>query len=161
LSGDRGQWHFQADRGLADKWYPYEERSACRLSRDPGCRRRGGHDAQRIRPSSTWRPRRRRGRPGAGVMQAATSLYLPRPASLARRVLLRAPDHHEQRPDPGVSGRDSQGLEDIEWPEFDYQQLSDLDRSGEIRSLGGNRAYRQQTKMRQQLDARRQRAMKR
>lgn len=48
----------------------------------------------------------------------------------------------------------------VEWPEFDYQQLFDLTSdAGELRNLAGNPAFAsQQQKMRQQLDAWRQRA---
>ena len=48
----------------------------------------------------------------------------------------------------------------IEWPEFDYQQFFDLRGDpGEVRNLAGQAAFAsQQKKMRQQLDAWRQRA---
>ena len=49
---------------------------------------------------------------------------------------------------------------DIEWPEFDYPQLFDLKHDpGELRNLAHDRAHATQAeKMRQQLDAWRQRA---
>lgn len=163
--GDNG--YFQADRGLADKWYPYEESNRVPLVvRDPRlpARRRGVTRDQfalnlDVAPTIVAAA----GLPVPKVMQGQdlSPLYLQ----------TRAPSWRDEffYEHPTVLGKDripsSQGVirkdwKYIEWPEFDYPQLFDLkDDPGEIRNLAGHPAHAtQQMRMRQQLDAWRQRA---
>ncbi len=165
LIGDNG--YFQADRGLADKWYPYEESVRVPLVvRDP-----------RLPPARRGRVRRElalnldvaptlvaaAGLPVPGVMQGRdlSPLYLA-----ARAPAWRDEFFYEH---PTITRKDripsSQAViwkdwKYIEWPEFEYQQLFDLRSDpGEIRNLAGQSAHvAQQAKMRQRLDAWRQQA---
>ena len=163
--GDNG--YFQADRGLADKWYPYEESVRVPLVvRDP-----------RLAPA------RRGMTPGQFVLNLDVAPTLVAAAGLAVPGVMqgrdlsplylnaRAPDWRDEffYEHPTVTSRDripsSQGVirrdwKYIEWPEFGFQQLFDLQHDpGEIRNLAGQPAHAsRQLTMRQQLDAWRRRA---
>ena len=163
--GDNG--YFQADRGLADKWYPYEESVRVPLVvRDPRL------------------PSARRGATRSEValnLDVAPTLVaaagLPVPSVMQGRDLsplylnTKTPDWRDEffYEHPTVTNKDripsSQAViqkrwKYIEWPEFDYRQLFDLRNDpGEIRNLAGELAHASQAmRMRQQLDAWRQRA---
>jgi arylsulfatase A-like enzyme len=145
--GDNG--YFQADRGLADKWYPYEESIRVPLVvRDPRlpAGRRGvtRHDfALNIDVAPTIVAAV--GLPVPPVMQGAdvSPLYLQTPAPVWRDEFF-----YEH---PVVLGRDripaSQAVvrtdvKFVEWPDFDYRQLFDLtDDPGESRNLAGTAAH--------------------
>ena len=165
FTGDNG--YFQGDRGLADKWYPYDESIRVPLVvRDPRLspRRRGmtlGQFALNIDVAPTIIAAA--GRPVLERMQGEdlSPLYL--------RSRMPAWRHQFFYEHPTVLGKDripsSQAVIDkawkyIEWPEFDYQQLFDLEHDpGEIRNLAGHPAHaKRQGKLRQQLETWRQRA---
>ena len=163
--GDNG--YFQADRGLADKWYPSEESVRVPLVvRDPRL------------------PSARRGATRSEVtlnLDVAPTLVaaagLPVPSVMQGRDLsplflnTKTPDWRDEffYEHPTVTNKDripsSQAViqkrwKYIEWPEFDYRQLFNLRNDpGEIRNLAGELAHASQAmRMRQQLDAWRQRA---
>lgn len=162
--GDNG--YFQADRGLADKWYPYEESIRVPLVvRDPRlpAKRRGLTRDQFALNLDV-----------APTLIAAAGL--PVPAVVQGRDLsplyleTRAPAWRDEffYEHPTVLGKDripsSQGVIQkdwtyIEWPEFDYSQLFDLKNDpGEMRNLAGSPAHAaRQRRLRQQLDAWRRR----
>jgi arylsulfatase A-like enzyme len=165
LTGDNG--YFQADRGLADKWYPYEESIRVPLVvRDPRLApgRRGvtrGQFALNLDVAPT--------------LVAAAGLAVP--AAMQGRDLsplylnARAPDWRDEffYEHPTVTSRNriptSQGVvrrdwKYMEWPEFDFRQLFDLRSDpGEIRNLAGQPSYAgRQRRMQRQLDAWRLRA---
>jgi arylsulfatase A-like enzyme len=163
--GDNG--YFQADRGLADKWYPYEESIRVPLIvRDP-----------RLAPA------RRGMTPGqlalnldvAPTLVAAAGIAVPgvmQGLDLSPLYLnARAPDWRDEffYEHPTVTSKNripsSQGVvrrdwKYIEWPEFGFQQLFDRQHDPEeIRNLAGQPAHAsRQLKMRQQLDEWRRRA---
>jgi arylsulfatase A-like enzyme len=163
--GDNG--YFQADRGLADKWYPYEESIRVPLIvRDP-----------RLPPARRGRVRREfalnldvaptlvaaAGLPVPGVMQGRdlSPLYLNATAPSWRdEFFYEHPTITSQERIPSSQAVIRKDWKYIEWPEFNYQQLFDLrSDAGEIRNLAGQSAHvAQQTTMRQQLDLWRQRA---
>ena len=100
--GDNG--YFQADRGLADKWYPYEESVRVPLvvrdPRLPPARRGTTRDqfALNIDVAPTIVARRRAARSGRDAGPGSEpALPAGDAAGVARRVLLRAPDHHVAR----------------------------------------------------------------
>jgi len=163
--GDNG--YFQADRGLADKWYPYEESQRVPLIvRDPRLapgRRGSTRDQFALNLDVAPTIVAAAGAPVPAMMQGQdlSPLYLN-----ARRPTWRDQFYYEH---PTVLGKDripsSQGVigrdwKYVEWPEFDYRQLFDLKHDpGESRNLAGQPAHAgQQQSMRAQLDAWRARA---
>lgn len=162
--GDNG--YFQADRGLADKWYPYEESDRVPLVvRDPRLspgRRGMARDQFALNIDVAPTIVAAAGLPVPPVMQGQdlSPLYLQ-----ARAPAWRDEFFYEH---PTVLGKEripsSQGVirrdwKYIEWPEFGHQQLFDMKNDpGEIRNLAGHAAYAsQQARMRQRLEAWRQR----
>jgi arylsulfatase len=162
--GDNG--YFQADRGLADKWYPYEESVRVPLVvRDPRlpARRRGlTRDQFALNLDVAPTLIAAAGLPIPAVMQGRdlSPLYLE----------TRSPEWRDEffYEHPTVLGKDRipssvavvrKDWKYVEWPEFEYRQLFDLRNDpGELRNLAGNPAQAsQQGKMREQLDAWRQR----
>ena len=158
--GDNG--YFQADRGLADKWYPYEESIRVPLIvRDPRLpsRKRGvARDQLALNLDVAPTLVAAAGLPIPAVMQGSdlSALYLE----------TRSPGWRDEffYEHPTVLGKDRipssravvrKEWKYVDWPEFDYQQLFDLKNDpGELRNLAGNPAQaRQQTRMRQKLDA--------
>ena len=163
--GDNG--YFQADRGLADKWYPYEESIRVPLVvRDPRLApgRRGmtrGEFALNLDVAPTLVAAAGIAVPGVMQGRDLSPLYLS----------ARAPDWRDEffYEHPTVTSKNriptSQALvrkdwKYIEWPEWDFQQLFDLQHDpGEIRNLAGQPAHAsRELRMRQQLDVWRQRA---
>jgi arylsulfatase len=156
--GDNGYFH--GDRGLADKWYPYEQALRVPLViRDPRVRlqRRGATNnefALNIDVAPTVISAA--GLPVSDVMQGRdlSSLYLAEKAPAWRDEFF-----YEH---PTITSRDripsSQGVirrdwKYVYWPEFDYEQLFNLERDPqEIRNLVDDRASAAQlAKMRQRL----------
>ena len=165
LIGDNG--YFQADRGLADKRYPYEESIRVPLVvRDPRLApgRRGatrGEFALNLDVAPTLVSAAGLAVPGAMQGRDLSPLYLK-----ARAPAWRDEFFYEH---PTVTSRDripsSQGVvrkdwKYIEWPEFGFRQLFDLRNDpGEIRNLAGRPAHAsRELKWQQQLDAWRLRA---
>jgi len=162
--GDNG--YFQADRGLADKWYPYEEAIRVPLVvRDPRLptgQRGRAFDQFALNIDVAPTIVSAAGIPVPSVMQGQdlSPLYLQR----------RAPQWRDEffYEHPTVTNKDripsSQGVvrrdwKYIEWPEFDYRQLFDLKSDpGELRSLVDSPAHAGQlAKMAQRLTAWRER----
>lgn len=165
LIGDNG--YFQADRGLADKWYPYEESIRVPLVvRDPRLPpgRRGttrGQFALNLDVAPTLVAAAGLAVPGVMQGRDLSPLYLKARAPAWRGEFL-----YEH---PTVTSRDripsSQGVvrkdwKYIEWPEFDFRQLFDLRNDpGEIRNLAGQPSHAgRQLRMRQELEEWRRRA---
>jgi arylsulfatase len=162
--GDNG--YFQADRGLADKWYPYEESQRVPLVvRDPRMRaRQRGATFDQLALNIDVAPT---------ILAAAD---LPAPPEMQGEDL--SPIYLRAKPPawrdeffyehPTVLGRDripsSQGVirrdwKYVDWPEYGVQQLFDLKNDpGELRNLihDQDRAA-QREKMRQKLDTWRER----
>ena len=163
--GDNG--YFQADRGLADKWYPYEESQRVPLVvRDP-----------RIPPArrGTTRDQLALNLDVAPTIVAAAGLAVPStmqgqdlgPLYLAARPPAWRDEFFYEH--PTITSRDripsSQGVirrdwKYIEWPEFSFVQLFDLQHDpGELENLAGRPAHAaRQDALRRQLEAWRQRA---
>ena len=157
--GDNG--YFQADRGLADKWYPYEESMRVPLVvRDPRLapERRGTTRGQLALKLDV-----------APTLVAAAGLAVP--AVMQGRDLsplylsARAPDWRDEffYEHPTVTSKNripaSQGVvrrdwKYIEWPEFGFRQVFDLRNDpGEISNLAGQPAHAgQEQRMRQRLE---------
>ena len=163
--GDNG--YFQGDRGLADKWYPYEESQRVPLVvRDPrlAAGTRGLTRSQfalnlDVAPTIVAAA----GLPVPPVMQGRdlSPLYLA-----ARAPAWRDEFFHEH---PTVTSKNripsSQGVirrdwKYIEWPEFGYSQLFNLANDpGELQNLSGQPAYAsRQARLQQRLNQWRQRA---
>lgn len=162
--GDNG--YFQADRGLADKWYPYEESDRVPLvvhdPRLPRSRRGMTRDQLALNIDVAPTLVAAAGLPVPRVMQGQdlSPLYLR-----GRAPAWRDEFFYEH---PTVLGKDripsSQAVirrdwKYVEWPEFNYQQLFDLEHDpGEMRNLAGLPAHgSQQARMRRRLEAWRQR----
>ena len=163
--GDNG--YFQADRGLADKWYPYEESIRVPLVvRDPRLPRdRRGRAPDHLALNIDVAPTivAAAGLPVPDAMQGRdlSPLYLQEPAPAWRDEFF-----YEH---PTVLGADripsSQAIvrrdwKYVEWPEFDYAQLFDLTADeGELNNLAPQPRYEEQRdRMRQRLEAWRARA---
>ena len=158
--GDNGYFH--ADRGLADKWYPYEQALRVPLIvRDPRlpARRRGATRDQLVlnidvAPTIVSAA----GVPVPDVMQGKdfSPLYLA-----ARAPAWRDEFFYEH---PTITSRDRiptshavirRDWKYVHWPEFDHEQLFDLKRDPEERrNLAGDpAASRQRAAMRRKRDA--------
>jgi arylsulfatase len=165
LIGDNG--YFQADRGLADKWYPYEESMRVPLVvRDPRlaparCGMTRGQLALNLDVAPTLVAAAGIAVPGVMQGRDLSPLYLG----------ARAPDWRDEffYEHPTVTSRNripaSQGVvrldwKYIEWPEFGFRQLFDLRHDpGEFRNLAGQPAHAgQERRLRQRLDQWRRRA---
>lgn len=158
--GDNG--YFQADRGLADKWYPYEESVRVPLIlRDPRlpARRRGvTRDQLALNLDVAPTLIAAAGLPIPAVMQGQdlSPLYLEaRPPAWRDEFFYEHPTVTSKDRIPSSRAVMRKDWKYVEWPEFDHQQLFDLKSDpGELRNLAGDPAHAtQQKKMRQQLDA--------
>ena len=156
--GDNGYFH--GDRGLADKWYPYEQALRVPLIvRDPRLPsgRRGARGITRPqyrhRPDHRCRGRRARARCDAGA--GSRPLY-----SADKAPAWRDEFFYEH---PTITSRDripaSQGVirrdwKYIYWPEWHYEQLFNLkEDAAEIRNLADDPAHAgQRATMRQKLE---------
>ena len=163
--GDNG--YFQADRGLADKWYPYEESIRVPLVvRDPRLApaRRGmtrGQFALNLDVAPTLVAAAGIAVPGVMQGRDLSPLYLS----------ARAPDWRDEffYEHPTVTSKNripssravvGKDWKYVEWPEFGFQQLFDLRNDpGEIRNLAEEPSFAGRLlRMRQQLEAWRERA---
>ena len=164
IIGDNG--YFQADRGLADKWYPYEESVRVPLVvRDPRLppARRGSTLSQLalnldVAPTLVAAA----GLPVPAVMQGQDlgPLYLAAtPPAWRDEFFYEHPTITSKDRIPSSQGVMRKDWKYIEWPEFDYQQLFDLrEDPGEIRNLAGEPAHAgRRMEMRKELDVWRQR----
>jgi arylsulfatase A-like enzyme len=162
--GDNG--YFQADRGLADKWYPYEESIRVPLVvRDPRlpARRRGATLDQfalniDVAPTIVSAA----GAPVPAVMQGQdlSPLYLQaKPPAWRDEFFYEHPTVTSKDRIPSSQGIVRRDWKFIEWPEWEYRQLFDVTRDpGELRNLAGESAQAAQTlKMRDALAAWRER----
>ena len=145
--GDNGYFH--ADRGLADKWYPYEESIRVPLIvRDPRlAAARRGRTLDQLALNIDVAPTivRAADLPLPSVMQGEdlSPLYLRSGRPVWRDEFL-----YEH---PTVTSKDriptSQAVvrrdwKYVEWPEFDYRQLFDVkDDPGELKNLAADSAY--------------------
>ena len=163
--GDNG--YFQADRGLADKWYPYEESVRVPLVvRDPRlpARRRGvTRDQLALNLDVAPTLIAAAGLPIPAVMQGRdlSPLYLEtRPPAWRDEFFYEHPTVLDKNRIPSSRSVMRKDWKYVEWPEFDYQQLFDLKNDpGELRNLAGDPAHAtRQRSMRQQLEAWRERA---
>jgi arylsulfatase len=163
--GDNGYFH--GDRGLADKWYPYEQALRVPLIvRDPRVpSRTRGATRDQLALNIDLAPTivAAAGLPVPDVMQGRDlgPLYMAGKAPAWRDEFF-----YEH---PTITSRDripaSQGVirrdwKYVYWPEFDYEQLFDLKKDKqEVRNLAGDSAYAgQRAKMRQKLEEWRLRA---
>jgi arylsulfatase A-like enzyme len=163
--GDNGYFH--GDRGLADKWYPYEQALRVPLIvRDPRARVRArGVTRDQLALNIDVAPTilAAAGMPVPAVMQGRDlgPLYLT-----ANPPRWRDEFFYEH---PTITSRDripsSQGVIRRDWkyvyfPEFDYEQLFNLKRDAEeIRNLAQDQAHAgRRAEMRQKLEAWRGRA---
>jgi len=145
--GDNGYFH--ADRGLADKWYPYEESIRVPLIvRDPRlAAARRGRTLDQLALNIDVAPTivRAADLPLPSVMQGEdlSPLYLR-----SGRPVWRDEFFYEH---PTVTSKDriptSQAVvrrdwKYVEWPEFDYRQLFDVkDDPGELKNLAADSAH--------------------
>ena len=163
--GDNGYFH--GDRGLADKWYPYEQALRVPLIvRDPRVpSRTRGTTRDQLALNIDLAPTivAAAGLPVPDVMQGQdlSPLYLADKAPVWRDEFF-----YEH---PTITSRDripaSQGVirrdwKYVYWPEFDYEQLFNLKEDAqEIRNLADDAAHAgQRAKMRQKLEEWRKRA---
>jgi len=164
LIGDNG--YFQADRGLADKWYPYEESVRVPLIvRDPRlpAGRRGETRSQLalnidVAPTIVAAA----GLPMPGVMQGQdlAPLYLQARAPAWRdEFFYEHPTVLAKARIPSSQAVIRRDWKYIEWSEYDHQQLFDLQNDpGEVRNLAGQPAHAgREATMRARLDEWRQR----
>ena len=147
IVGDNG--YFQADRGLADKWYPYEESIRVPLIvRDPRLtlNRRGitrGQLALNIDVAPTLVAAAGLSIPAVMQGQDLSRLYLSAPPANWRDEFF-----YEH---PTVLGKDriptsqavvSRAWKYVEWPEFGYRQLFNLTKDpGELRNLASDKLH--------------------
>jgi arylsulfatase A-like enzyme len=164
LIGDNG--YFQADRGLADKWYPYEESVRVPLivrdPRLPSGRRGTARSDFALNLDVAPTLIAAAGLPVPGVMQGSDlgPLYLNTTTPAWRdEFFYEHPTITSKDRIPSSQAVIRKDWKYVEWPEFDYRQLFDLRADpGEITNLAGRPAHAsQQMKLRQQLDAWRQR----
>ncbi len=165
IVGDNG--YFQADRGLADKWYPYEESIRVPLvvrdPRLPTAQRGLTRDQLVLNIDVAPTLVAAAGLPVPAVMQGQdlSPLYLR-----AQPPAWRDEFFYEH---PTILGKDripsSQAVvrrdwKYVEWPEHDYRQLFGLEADpGELRNLADDRAHRGQAQqMRERLAGWRARA---
>jgi arylsulfatase A-like enzyme len=162
--GDNG--YFQADRGLADKWYPYEESVRVPLIvRDPRlpARQRGlTRDQLALNLDVAPTLIAAAGLPVPAVMQGRdlSPLYLKtRPPAWRDEFFYEHPTVTSKDRIPSSRAVMRKDWKYVEWPEFRHQQLFDLKNDpGELHNLAEDPAHAtQQKKMRQQLNAWRQR----
>jgi arylsulfatase A-like enzyme len=163
--GDNG--YFQADRGLADKWYPYEESQRVPLVvRDPRLEpaRRGtvrGELALNLDVAPTILAAA--GLPVPSVMQGrdlATLYRAARPPAWRDEFFYEHPTITSRDRIPSSQGVIRRDWKYIEWPEFGFAQLFDLQRDpDELDNLAGRPAHAaRQAALSRRLEAWRRRA---
>jgi arylsulfatase len=162
--GDNG--YFQADRGLADKWYPYEESIRVPLIvRDPRLpASRRGRTLDQLALNIDIAPTivSAAGVPVPPVMQGQdlSPLYLHRrPPQWRDEFFYEHPTVTSKDRIPSSQAVVRRDWKYIEWPEFDYRQLFNLKKDpGELRNLAADAAHAaERSRMRDALSAWRQR----
>jgi arylsulfatase A-like enzyme len=162
--GDNG--YFQADRGLADKWYPYDESVRVPLIvRDPRlpAGRRGvtrSVFALNLDVAPTLVAAAGLPVPTAMQGQDLSPLYLEaQPPKWRDEFFYEHPTVLGSSRIPSSRAVIGKEWKYVEWPEFDHRQLFDLKKDpGELQNLAGGRAHaRQEKRMREQLEALQQR----
>jgi arylsulfatase A-like enzyme len=163
--GDNG--YFQSDRGLADKWYPYEESQRVPLVvRDPRLPpARRGITREQLALNLDVAPTivAAAGLPVPSAMQGQDlgALYLAaRPPAWRDEFFYEHPTITSRDRIPSSQGVIRRDWKYIEWPEFNFVQLFDLQRDpGELENLAGRPAHAaRQAALRERLAAWRQRA---
>lgn len=163
--GDNG--YFQADRGLADKWYPYEESDRVPLvvrdPRLPAARRGTVRDEMALNIDVAPTIVAAGGLPVPAVMQGQdlAPLYLGSGAPAWRdeffyeHPVVLGPDRI-----PASRAVVRRDWKYVEWPDFNYRQLFDMKKDpGELTNLAGRPAVAgREQDMRRRLAAWRQRA---
>ena len=147
IVGDNG--YFQADRGLADKWYPYEESIRVPLVvRDPRLpvNQRGIKREQlalNIDVAPTLVAAAGLEVPSAMQGEDLSRLYLSaRPATWRDEFFYEHPTITSKDRIPSSQAVVNQTWKYVEWPEFGYRQLFNLeDDPGELRNLAGDKAH--------------------
>ena len=142
--GDNG--YFQGDRGLADKWYPYEESIRVPLlvrdPRLPAARRGQVVDAMTLNIDVAPTIVGAAGRPVPTVMQGRdlSPLYLgDRPPAWRDEFFYEHPTITSKDRIPSSLAVVRRDWKYVRWPEFDHEQLFDLVRDpDELRSLVGS-----------------------
>jgi arylsulfatase A-like enzyme len=156
--GDNGYFH--GDRGLADKWYPYEQALRVPLVvRDPrlAARRRGRTSDQlvlNIDVAPTIVAAAGAALPGSMQGRDISPLYLAERAPAWRdEFFYEHPTITSRERIPSSQGVVRRDWKYVYWPEFEYEQLFDLKKDGqEVRNLAGDRAYvTERARMRQKL----------
>ncbi|MEX2639276.1 MAG: sulfatase [Balneolales bacterium] len=148
--GDNG--YFQADRGLADKWYPYEESIRVPLivhdPRLPAAERGITRDEMVLNIDLAPMIVAAAGLEVPGGMQGRdpAPLYLSGAAHGWRdEFFYEHPTITDKNRIPSSQAVVRRDLKYVHWPEWDYQQLFDLRRDpGERQNLIGEPDYRQQ-----------------
>lgn len=144
--GDNG--YFQADRGLADKWYPYEESIRVPLlvrdPRLPASARGRVVDGTALNIDVAPTLVRAAGLPAPSVMQGedlAAHYLNPAPPAPRDEFFYEHPTITSKDRIPTSLAVVRRDWKFIRWPEFDYEQLFDLTRDpGELRNLAGDPA---------------------
>jgi arylsulfatase A-like enzyme len=162
--GDNGYFH--ADRGLADKWYPYEESIRVPLIvRDPRlpAGRRGrtlDQLALNIDIAPTLVSAAGISVPAVMQGQDLSGLYLPsRPAAWRDEFFYEHPTITRKERIPSSHAVVRRDWKYVEWPEWDHQQLFDLRNDpGELRNLVADPSHAaQRSRMQDALNAWRKR----
>ena len=163
--GDNGYFH--GDRGLADKWYPYEESIRVPLvvrdPRLPAARRDRTLDQFALNIDVAPTIVSAAGVPVPSAMQGqdVSPLYLhSRPPAWRDEFFYEHPTVTSKDRIPSSQAVVRRDWKYVEWPEFDYQQLFDLkDDPGELRNLAADAAHAaQRSRMHEALTAWRERA---
>jgi arylsulfatase A-like enzyme len=162
--GDNGYFH--GDRGLADKWYPYEQALRVPLIvRDPRATSVRGHTRDQLVLNIDIAPTliAAAGLPVPRVMQGQDlgPLYLrDEPPSWRDEFFYEHPTITSRDRIPSSQGVIRRDWKYVYWPEFDYEQLFNLNEDGdEIRNLAGEpTSAGQRAQARAKLEAWRARA---
>jgi arylsulfatase len=145
--GDNGYFH--ADRGLADKWYPYEESIRVPLivrdPRLPASRRGRALDQLALNIDIAPTIVSAAGVPVPPGMQGEdlAPLYLgSRPPAWRDEFFYEHPTITSRDRIPSSQAVVRRDWKYVEWPEFDYRQLFNLkDDPGELRNLAADSAH--------------------
>ena len=157
--GDNGYFH--GDRGLADKWYPYEQALRVPLIvRDPrlpaaaAARPATAGAEHRHRPDDRWRPPACRSRTRMQGRDLSPLYLADRAPAWRDEFFYEHPTITSRDRIPSSQGVIRRDWKYVSWPEFDYEQLFDLKKDAqELNNLAGRPAYAErQAAMRQQLD---------
>ncbi len=163
--GDNGYFH--GDRGLADKWYPYDQALRVPLivrdPRAPAGRRGATRDELALNIDIAPTIVSAAGLPVPAGMQGGslTPLYLAnQPPGWRDEFYYEHPTISSRDRIPSSQGVIRRDWKYVYWPEFEYEQLFNVkDDATEIRNLAADPAHAgQRATMRQKLDEWRRRA---